>query len=137
MSEAPSSATAELCERLDRLEAYATELARHFDESRRILGMYYRAYKELETVVDRLVLNQDRIVGHLKLDSPAQERGGEKKWQGTMCPHGRRPYRCTRVECAMRRAASKRVCGPVQNASAADDLTQNTAKTESRMRIQS
>lgn len=141
MSEAHSSVTADLRERLERLEAESTELARHFDESQRILGMYYRAYKELENVVDRLVFNQDRIVEHLRLESPAQDRPSKVKWKGTMCPHGRRPYRCKNVECTMRRAASmcmrhnqQRSRGPVQNERSADDL--GGAKTQSRVPTQ-
>ena len=49
------------CARLDALQACTVELLRRFDESKRNMDMYYHAFLELETVVNQLAENQNRL----------------------------------------------------------------------------
>ena len=51
----------ELGARLDALEACTVELLRRFDESKRNMDRYYHAFLELETVVNQLAENQNRL----------------------------------------------------------------------------
>ena len=51
----------QLSARLDALEACTVELLRRFDESKRNMDRYYHAFLELETVVNQLAENQNRL----------------------------------------------------------------------------
>jgi hypothetical protein len=91
--------------RLDALEACTVELLRRFDESKRNMDRYYHAFLELETVVNQLAENQNRLTEFVQSvpggagagPSGAPAAGGAARgahWRGKACPHGRRPYRC-------------------------------------------
>jgi hypothetical protein len=109
------------CARLEALEACTVELLRRFDESKCNMDRYYHAFLELETVVNQLAENQNRITefvqnvpgagaagagaagaGPSGAPAGAGAAGGEArepaarnaKWRGIACPHGRRRYRC-------------------------------------------
>jgi hypothetical protein len=95
----------ELGARLDALEACTVELLRRFDESKRNMDRYYHAFLELETVVNQLAENQNRLTEFVQSvpggagagPSGAPAAGGAARgahWRGKACPHGRRPYRC-------------------------------------------
>jgi hypothetical protein len=87
--------------RLDALEACTVELLRRFDESKRNMDRYYHAFLELETVVNQLAENQNRLTEFVQsVPGGAPAAGGaggaarNAHWRGKACPHGRRPYRC-------------------------------------------
>jgi hypothetical protein len=97
----------QLSARLDALEACTVELLRCFDESKRNMDRYYHAFLELETVVNQLAENQNRLTEFVQSapgaagvgpsGAPAGAAGGAAggaHWRGKACPHGRRPYRC-------------------------------------------
>lgn len=114
----------QLCARLHALEACTVELLRRFDESKRNMDMYYHAFLELETVVNQLAENQNRLTEFVQSvpgaaggapagrapagasgapagvgpsGASAAPAGGAARnahWRGKACPHGRRPYRC-------------------------------------------
>jgi hypothetical protein len=94
----------QLCARLAALEACTVELLRRFDESKRNMDRYYHAFLELETVVNQLAENQNRLTEFIRQmpgvgpsGAPAGAAGGAARnatWRGKKCPHGRRPYRC-------------------------------------------
>ena len=99
------------CARLEALEACTVELLRRFDESKCNMDRYYHAFLELETVVNQLAENQNRITEFVQQmpgaagagpsGAPAGGARGARepaarnaKWRGIACPHGRRRYRC-------------------------------------------
>jgi hypothetical protein len=108
----------QLCARLAALEACTVELLRRFDESKRNMDRYYHAFLELETVVNQLAENQNRLTEFIRQmpgagpsgapagASPSGAPAGagpsgapagaarNATWRGKKCPHGRRPYRC-------------------------------------------
>jgi hypothetical protein len=109
----------QLCTRLDALEACTVELLRRFDESKRNMDRYYHAFLELETVVNQLAENQNRLTefvqqmpgaagGEARAASGGGAAGGAARnatWRGKTCPHGRRPYRCRHCAGAAPRGA--------------------------------
>ena len=81
--------------RLDALEACTVELLRRFDESKCNMDRYYHSFLVLETVVNQLAENQNRLTEFVQqmLDE-ADVETHVARWRGKACPHGRRPYRC-------------------------------------------
>jgi hypothetical protein len=101
----------QLSARLDALEACTVELLRCFDESKRNMDRYYHAFLELETVVNQLAENQNRLTEFVQSVPGGAPAGGapaggapaaggaggaarNAQWRGKACPHGRRPYSC-------------------------------------------
>ena len=62
------------------------------------MDRYYHAFLELETVVNQLAENQNRLTEFVQsVPGGAPAAGGAARgahWRGKACPHGRRPYRC-------------------------------------------
>jgi hypothetical protein len=63
------------CARLEALEACTVELLRRFDESKCNMDRYYHAFLELETVVNQLAENQNRITEFVQ-QMPGAAGGG-------------------------------------------------------------
>jgi hypothetical protein len=100
--------TLQLCARLDALEACTVELLHRFDESKCNMDRYYHSFLVLETVVNQLAENQNRLTEFVQqmLDE-ADVETHVARWRGKACPHGRRPYRCRHCAGAAPRGAPR------------------------------